>query len=84
MQVLALLRCPLVGTFKDSFLKQLLILLVTLHATEQRESAGRTAQETLISELVAKLGLPGKQAGSSEVDVTHASRRGSKRKRDAA
>lgn len=50
----------------------------------QRELAGRTAQEVLLSEFVAKLGLTVKQAGFSGVDASHASRRGSKRKRDAA
>ncbi|AOS79239.1 MULTISPECIES: DNA-binding protein [Hydrogenophaga] len=50
----------------------------------QRELVGRTAQEVLLSELAAKLGPSRKQAGSSEVEVAHASRRGSKRKRDAA
>ncbi|TDP74724.1 DNA-binding protein [Roseateles toxinivorans] len=53
-------------------------------ADAQRELAGRTAQEVLLSELVAKLGPAVKQAGANEVDVAHASRRGSKRKREAA
>jgi chromosome segregation ATPase len=50
----------------------------------QQKLAGRTAQEMLLSELVAKLGPTVKQVGSNDVEVTHASRRGSKRKRGAA
>jgi hypothetical protein len=65
---------------RDVRIRQLEAELVDAH----RELVGRTAQEALFSELAAKLGPTRKQAGSSEVDVTHASRRGSKRKRDAA
>lgn len=50
----------------------------------QRDLAGRTAQEALLSELVAKLGPAVKQDSSREVAGALASRRGAKRKRAAA